>query len=83
MRIAKYHCVTSRSPDGLSKRVNELIAAGWQPIGGPSYSSKHSRYVQAMGKSALESWHSRAVSEWQKRMAKDFGPLNWDEQESL
>jgi len=52
MKIIEYLIITENYTGDMTRRINDYIAAGWQPFGGIAYNSNRSYYSQAVVKYA-------------------------------
>jgi len=62
-----YKVVTSSSPEGLTRQVNELILSGWKPVGSHTVVETHrqNRY------SGTQHMDTRIETEYSQTMIKE------------
>lgn len=63
----EYKVVTSSSPEGLTRQVNELILSGWKPVGSHTVVDTHrqNRY------SGSQHMDTRIETEYSQTMIKE------------
>lgn len=63
----EYKVVSSSSPEGLTRQVNELILSGWKPVGSHTVVETHRQNRYA----GMQHMDTRIETEYSQTMIKD------------